>query len=119
MKGLRKYGSSGETLVEVMVCAVLFLLLAAVMQAAVSFSTNALRKSAQIREENAEICAGLRESGTVTRGTLGSYDFQAATGSKKFTIRAYRSTKSVSYEDSQGNTRTAEFYLYEAGGGAP
>lgn len=119
MKSLRKYRSSGETLVEVMVCVVLFLMLAAVMQAAVSFSTNALRKSAQIREENAGICARLREPGTVAKGSLTPYGFQASSGSTAFTIRAYPATRSVSYQDSQGNTRTVEFYLYEAGGGTP
>ena len=45
MKKLIKYRKSGETLVEVMVCAVLFLMMAAVMQGAISFSTNAHHKS--------------------------------------------------------------------------
>ena len=112
----KNYGNSGETLVEVMVCAVLFLMLAAVMQGAVSFCTNALHKSTEIRNTNAEICKNLR-SGTVTTVDEGStsYSFGAAasmdgavTSGEVFTIEVPRHKESVSY----GSTQTVDFYLY-------
>lgn len=123
MKKLKKYGSSGETLVEVMVCAVLFLMLAAVMQGAISFSTNALHKSTEIRETNAEICRNLRAESTADEGTA-NYTFQAtsmdgsATGANVFTIEVPLGKKSVS----DGKGRTVDFYLYGpvvTGGGGP
>lgn len=118
MKKLKKYGSSGETLVEVMVCAVLFLMLAAVMQGAISFSTNALHKSTEIRETNAEICTNLRAEGTDAAGSA-DYSFKATsmdgsvTGNEVFTIKVPLGKKSVS----DGKGQTVDFYLYGGGGG--
>ena len=117
MSRLRKYRKSGETLVEVMVCAVLFLLMAAVMQGAVSFGTNALHKSARIRETNQEICRALRTAETAEVKTVG-YTFRAVSqdgstaGSEVFTIQVPLGSKTVSYEDEQGGSQTAVFYLY-------
>lgn len=62
MKKLRAKGSSGETLVEIMVSGLLFLLLMAVMQGAISFCSSAQQKSGQLRKTNAEICNTLRRS---------------------------------------------------------
>lgn len=130
MKKRKKYGRSGETLVEVMVCAILFLMMAAVMQRAVSFSTNALNRSAQIREANAEICRNLRTMNTQATGSSNTYVFKAASmdgsveGNEVFKITAPLGKKAVSYQDGQGNTRTTDFYLYGpaasgTGGGSP
>ena len=47
---------SGESLVEVMVSAVIFLMMMAVLEGSISFCTNAQHKSEQVRETNAEIC---------------------------------------------------------------
>lgn len=117
MKKLKKYGKSGETLVEVMVCALLFLMMAAVMQGAISFSTNAQHKSAQIRETNAKICRGLRTTATTEEGNE-VYAFKAtsmdgsAEGNQVFTIKVPLGQKSVTYKDGQSNDQTAVFYIY-------
>ena len=127
MKKLIKYGKSGETLVEVMVCAVLFLMMAAVMQGAISFSTNAQHKSEQIRENNAKICRSLRTTGTTRTGTK-TYTFKATSmdgsveGEEVFTIEVPLGKKEAAYQDGQGNNQTVDFYLYgpvtvTAGGG--
>ena len=126
MKKLIKYRKSGETLVEVMVCAVLFLMMAAVMQGAISFSTNAQHKSEQIRENNAKICRSLRTTGTTENGTK-TYTFKATSmdgsveGEEVFTIEVPLGKKEA-YQDGQGNNQTVYFYLYgpvtvTAGGG--
>ena len=130
MKKLKKCGKSGETLVEVMVCALLFLMMAAVMQGAISFGTNAQHKSAQIRETNAKICRNLRTMGTEDNGNA-TYTFKAVSmdGSTEgteelFIIDVTLGKKSVSYQDGQGNSQTTDFYLYNpvaggTGGGSP
>lgn len=129
MKKLIKYGKSGETLVEVMVCAVLFLMMAAVMQGAISFSTNAQHKSEQIRENNAKICRSLRTTETTGTGTkTKTYTFKATSmdgsveGEEVFTIEVPLGKKEAAYQDGQGNNQTVDFYLYgpvtvTAGGG--
>ena len=117
MKKLKKYCKSGETLVEVMVCALLFLMMAAVMQGAISFSTNAQHKSVQIRETNAEICKKLRTM-SVTGSTTSTYAFKATSmdgsteGNQVFTINVPLGQKSVPYQDGQGNSQTTVFYMY-------
>lgn len=128
MKRLKNYRKSGETLVEVMVCAVLFLLMAAVMQGAISFSTNAQHKSQQIRENNTKICRSLRTMDIVGNGNK-PYTFNATfmDGSMEgdevvFTIEVPLGKKTVTYPDGQNNNQTVDFYLYgpvtvTAGGG--
>lgn len=131
MKKRIQHGRSGETLVEVMVCAVLFLMMVAVMQGAISFAANALQKSAQIRENHAAICRSLRESGEAVTGIdKKSCTFRATsvdgsgTGNEVFTVDVVLGKKTVSYPDGQGGSHTVDFYLYgpvdeEAGGGGP
>lgn len=131
MKKRIQHRRSGETLVEVMVCAVLFLMMVAVMQGAVSFSTNALQKSVQIRENHAAICRGLREQEeAITSGTKAGCTFRATSmdgsgsGNEVFTVDVILGKTSVKYTDGQGDDHTVDFYLYssvgeEAGGGSP
>ncbi len=125
MKKLKKYRKSGETLVEVMVCAVLFLMMVAVMQGAISFSTNAQHKSGQIRANNAKISRSLRTMDTAGNGNT-TYTFKATSmdgsveGDEVFTIEVPLGKKTAAYEDGQGNDQTVDFYLYgpvTAGGG--
>ncbi len=60
MKGRKNRLNAGETLAEAMVSALLFLLMMALIQGAVSFCSNAQKKSARLREQNALICTQLR-----------------------------------------------------------
>ena len=61
MKKLKIHKNSGETLVEIMVSAMLFLMMMAIIQGAISFCTNAQHKSREIRESNGEICNKVRQ----------------------------------------------------------
>ena len=51
---------TGESLVEVMVSAVIFLMMMAILQGSISFCTIAQQKCQQIRDINEEICRNSR-----------------------------------------------------------
>lgn len=107
----RKKGrsASGETLVEVMVSAVIFLLMVALLSGAVSFCTNAQQKSALLRKRNAAVCAALRADAGAGSGsgdaTLAFYAVSAdgsQTGSLVFNLPVKLATKSII--DDEGET---------------
>lgn len=114
-------GKSGETLVEAVVCAAIFLMMAAVMQGAISFCTNAQRKSREIRENNARICHNLRETEISSDGIV-QFTFKATSadggieGREVFTIQVPLGKKVVIYEDGQGVEQTVVFDLYGPAG---
>ena len=124
MKKLRAKGSSGETLVEIMVSGLLFLLLMAVMQGAISFCSSAQQKSGQLRKTNAEICNTLRRSentpGTVNGSAEMAFRAVAAdgtVGNQVFTIPVELEERSVTADG-----KTAVFYSFapgSTGGGGP
>lgn len=127
MRRAKRSGNSGETLVEIMVSAFLFLLLMAVMQGAVTFCTNAQHKSAQLRSSNAEICGEMRGSmdtpGTRIRDLEFSFVATSAdgqqTGNRVFKVKNVELLKKT-ITDKEGKEVT--FYLYgskQAGGGSP
>ena len=125
MKNGRKNGKSGETLVEIMVSAFLFLILMAVMQGAISFCTNAQRKSEQIREANAEICQNLHSGLAASENGSRSFNFQAVSadgtveGAQVFSVNVELKKKVASNGD---GSKTATFYLFDSaltGGGTP
>ncbi len=120
----RKTGSrSGESIVEVMVSAVIFLMLVAALQTAIMFCNSAQRKSQQIREDTATICENLQMTSPQGNG-MGTYEFYASSadgtviGNKVFTITAEKQKKQVSYTGADGDTSNATFYLYGSGGGS-
>ena len=123
MKDDRKNGKSGETLVEIMVSAFLFLILMAVMQGAISFCTNARYKSEQIRAANAEICQNLHSALTAQDNGSSTFDFQAvsADGNVKgewvFGVNVELKKKEISNDD---GSKKVTFYLFDSaltGGG--
>lgn len=122
MSRTKRKENSGETLVEIMVSAFLFLLLMAVMQGAVSFCSNAQRKSGQLRSSNAAICGEMRK-GQDTPGDINGaecdFSFKAIsadgqTGNDVFKVKVQPQKKEIS----DGAGKTVTFYLY-AGGGSP
>lgn len=131
---LRRF-RSGESLVEVMVSAVIFLMMAAVLQGAISFCGSALQKNRQLRKTNAEICEKLREELREQPESVGSagtadYQFNAIsadgnhTGTEVlFQIKVPLGKKAVSYQDEGGGTQTVTFDLFgpvsPTGGGGP
>ncbi len=125
MKNGRKNGKSGETLVEIMVSAFLFLILMAVMQGAISFCTNAQRKSEQIRKANAEICQNLHGALTTEDNGSRSFNFQAVSadgtveGAQVFSVNVELKKKEASNGD---GSKKVTFYLFDSaltGGGTP
>lgn len=120
---------SGETLVETIVSIFVFLLLMAGVQGAVSFCTNAQRRSVQIRERNAEICRGIRMAAYESAGETAEFEFRAssASGSQTgstvlFRVEADLGKKEAVYADEAGTQKTSTFYLFgskETGGGSP
>ena len=68
---------SGESLPEVMVSGLLFLMMAAVLQGAVAFGNRAKTKSESIRKENAKICRMLRETPWTDSSETAAYTFVA------------------------------------------
>ncbi len=124
MKMRRAGNRSGESIVEVMASAVVFLLLMAVLQGAVMFSTSAQRKSRQIRQDTAKICEGFR-SGEAEENGSEDYMFYASSadgtvlGNRVFSVSAPKQKKRVSYTGAEGEASEAVFYLYGADGGAP
>ena len=121
MKNRRVRSNSGETMVEIMVSIVIFLMMMAVMQGAISFSSNAQAKSVQIRKSNAEICQAL-ETSPYSGGGKVTYSFKATSAvATLFNVEVELGKKEVS--DSEGKTTT--FYMFGvpggegAGGGTP
>lgn len=120
-----KKNCSGETIVEVLVSAMIFLLLMAVLQGAIMFSNAAQKKSSILRKNNTSMLTELHKGSTFTPGDSESYTFYAYNkdesigGAPVFTVNADRGKKTVSYEDVNGDHKTAEFYVFGKGGTQP
>lgn len=121
MRRKKIHPQSGETLAEILVSALLFLMMMAVMQGAVAFCSNAQRRSEQIRGSNAQICRKLREDDSAGNSNgAADYTFRATSadgtqdGNVVFTLEDVPLAEKE-IEDDDG--RKVTFYLY--GGGAP
>lgn len=119
---------AGESLVEVLAGALLFLMMVAVLQGAVTFSGNAQQRSRQLRERNAQICRLLRETEYQSGGSAQTVEFKAvsADGSQTGTQTVFRipvtpGTKTVSWPSQTEEKVKVVFYLFgpAAGGGGP
>lgn len=117
--------NSGETLVEVMVSIVIFLLLIAVLQGSVSFCTKAQNKSRDIRNNTEKaIEAYLKaESEGTAPDEVGEalFSFKTADNNAAFSVTTGLCKRTVTYNDSDGNEKSVTFYSYQkaAGGGPP
>lgn len=123
----RLRAKAGESLVEVMVSAVIFLMLAAVLQGAVTFCTRAQHRSKEIRQRNAQICENLQTAPSASNGSA-SFAFKATDGDGTqtgstvlFQVEVPLEKKEVPYTDQGGALKTAAFYLFgnSGGGGGP
>lgn len=122
----RTKSNSGESLVEVMVSAVIFLMMMAALQGSISFCTNAQHKSEQIRETNAEICRNLQSSLYAPGAGNKTYSFKATTadgetpgpeGAALFSIAVELGTKEITYLEEDGTPKTVTFYLFGSADG--
>ncbi len=118
-----KKQKAGESLVEVMIAAVIFLMMTAVLQGAITFCSKAQQKSQRIRERNAAICQDLKATPEIFNGTA-AFSFQAAspdglqTGTTTlFQVDVQLLKKEVPYTGEDGSARKADFYLFGGGGG--
>ncbi len=128
---MRKISSgSGESLVEVLVSMLIFMMMAAIMQGAISFCTNAQHKSEQIRKDHAAICEKAWNTDPTAAGGTASFRFTAVSADGNLTgtttlfkVEARLGEKKVSYTDAEGNTKEYTFYVYMeppgTGGGSP
>ena len=123
MKIHRIHSGAGESLVEVTVSAVIFLMMMAVLQGSISFCTNAQHKSKEIRQENAEICRNLQSASYIPGAENMTYLFKATTADGEtpgaeaaalFRIAVELGTKEVTYLDADGTPKTTTFYLFGA-----
>lgn len=121
------HSRSGETLTEVTAAMVIFLIVAAVLQGAVTFGVSAMKKSKEIRQRNTQICRDLQSAAYTDSGSGAEFSFRAisADGSESGTAVLFRVNtglghRDVSYTDENGNEKTVTFYVYgEAGGEGP
>lgn len=117
--------NSGETLVEVMVSIVIFLLLIAVLQGSVSFCTKAQNKSRDIRNNTEKAIENYlkAERDGIAPDEAGDYTFSFKTSdnSTAFSVTTGLCKRTVTYNDSDGNEKSVTFYSYQkaAGGGSP
>lgn len=111
---------SGETIVEVIVSAMIFLLLMAVLQGAVTFSGRAQEKSRRIRKENADIFQAIPDA-PITQNpasAVGNYTFRAynteetTAGKAVFAMEADLGYKDVPFKHADGTEGTIRFYLF-------
>ena len=109
MKIHRIHSGAGESLVEVTVSAVIFLMMMAVLQGSISFCTNAQHKSEEIRQENAEICRNLQSASYIPGA-----ETPGAEAAVLFRIAVELGTKEVTYLDADGTPKTTTFYLFGA-----
>ena len=96
--------NAGETLVEVVASIFIFLILMGILQGAITYSSNSLKKNKEIRSDNAKIMEALQNTEvTSVMSIKGNHVFSVATDLNK---------KIVTYTDSKGEEQTITFYLY-------
>lgn len=114
---------SGETLVEVLAAAAVFLLMMGIMQGAISFCTRAQHKGEALRAVNADICEKLRTASWDTsipdRRAVYSFKAVSADGQHEssgvlFRVEAGLGEKKVEYKDESGTDRTVTFYVFRS-----
>lgn len=111
---------AGETIVEVTVSMLIFLMMVAMLQGAVSFCGKAQQKSRQIRYDAAEISRAMRQTGwPETTGGTADFQFYAVgadgtRGDNVFSVPVDLKTKDVTYQSMDGTNKSIRFYVYAA-----
>ncbi len=117
---MRKAGNKkGETLVEIMVSMVVFLLLVAVLQGSVAFCTSAQSKSSEIRQNAdraAEAFYKAKNTGTPSAQEERKLSFLTAEGYAAFSVDSVLEEWKVTYEDAEGEDQQASFHTYGKAG---
>ncbi len=106
----------GESMVEILVSTVVFMLLLGALNGAVGFASNAQRKSEQIREDATELQKSVRE-GTPVGDDTATYDFKVTTSEgadtdiDSFRVKVKKQTVNAKTEDD----KTVLFYRFAKG----
>lgn len=110
--------NAGETLVEVVASIFIFLILMGILQGAITYSSNSLKKNKEIRSDNAKIMEALQNTEVTSVERNKSIDFNATNsdmsikGNHVFSVATDLNKKIVTYTDSKGEEQTTTFYLY-------
>lgn len=111
--------NSGETLVEVLLSMVIFMIMLAFLESTISFCSNMQEKNRQIRAENAKIIQELQTVEIEAGGNKTNYTFKASsadgdvTGTKVlFTIPVVLTEKKVTYTTEDGTSKEATFAVF-------
>ena len=113
--------NAGETLVEVVASIFIFLILMGILQGAITYSSNSLKKNKEIRSDNAKIMEALQNTEVTSVEHNKSIDFNATNsdmsikGNHVFSVATDLNKKIVTYTDSKGEEQTTTFYLYGRG----
>ena len=110
--------NAGETLVEVVASIFIFLILMGILQGAITYSSNSLKKNKEIRSDNAKIMEALQDTEVTSVERNKNIDFNATNsdmsikGNHVFSVATDLNKKIVTYTDSKGEEQTTTFYLY-------
>lgn len=109
--------NAGETLVEVVASIFIFLILMAIIQGAISYSTASLEKNKQIRQDNQRILEALQTT-TESENKTEDIAFHAVgkngqLGENVFNVKMNLSKKKVSYKNTKGEDSEITFYLFD------
>lgn len=114
--------NSGETLVEVMASIFIFMIMIGVLQMAISYSNNALKKNKEIRADNAAVLESLQNAGEGSISTENSQTlkFNAANadmsvkGETVFSVDTDLQKQTLNYTDAEGTEKQYIFYRYKS-----
>ncbi len=107
----------GESMVEILVSTVVFMLLLGALNGAVGFASNAQRKSEQIRKDATELQESVRGNAEVVDGDTETYNFKVTTSEgadtdiDSFRVKVKKQTVNAQTEDN----KTVPFYRFAKG----
>ena len=115
--------NSGETLVEVMVSMLLFLMILGMLQKSIDFASNAQVRSEELRKNNSAIAFALRNGGTsFTVTDTVTYQFKSAKADGTivdgaellFEVEVKQGKTTVSYTAADGSPKNIEFAVFSS-----
>ena len=107
----------GESMVEILVSTVVFMLLLGALNGAVGYASNAQRKSEQLRRDATELQESVRGNAEVADGEAATYDFKVTTSNgedtdiEAFHVKVKKQTVNAKTEDG----KTVPFYRFAKG----
>lgn len=127
LKRLRMTPKSGETLVEVVMSMVIFIIMLGMLTAAVNYSSSSLTKNNEIRQQNNEILSQLAQTDSRSEGKaqiqfIATNSAMDTKGNPVFVVPVTLASKTVTYKDNEADTHNVIFRLYQVddqtGGGS-